>query len=39
VLALVGAHIPDSLFVALREHGTDFVHAQLVVAGPRLVVL
>jgi hypothetical protein len=27
------------LFVALREHGTDFVHAQLVVAGRRLVVL
>ena len=25
--------------VALGEHGTDFVHAQLVVAGPRLVAL
>jgi hypothetical protein len=31
VLALVGAHILDSLLLALREHGTDFVQAELVV--------
>jgi hypothetical protein len=39
VHALVGTHILDSPLVALREHGADFVHAQLAVAGPPLVAL